>query len=116
MIFSTIWLEIVRVVLGILILLAIATLYKLFKNTKIVQELHIISLGFLLYTTQAAIGAMQSYGYQPPIVWAGLELDEFMEAVMFIVFAIGVVRVKAIFDYLEVEDELIKAIRKLVGQ
>jgi hypothetical protein len=112
---TTIWLEIIRVVLGLLILLAISTLYKVFHKTKIVTELNIISLGFVLYTLQAAMGVYQAFGNAVPVIWAQLEADEFVEAMMFMVFAIAVVRLKTIFDYLGMEEKLLKAFREVFG-
>ncbi|MFH0971942.1 MAG: hypothetical protein V1835_05240 [Candidatus Micrarchaeota archaeon] len=112
---STVWLEVVRVVLGVLILLALSTLYKAFKNTKVINELNLIVFGFVLYTFQAAIGAYHSAGNDIPVVWKSLLLDEFIEACMFIVFAIAVVRIKAVFDYLQIEDKLFKALKNILG-
>lgn len=110
---TTVWLEVIRVLTGILILLALITLFKLFKNTKVMQELNLIFIGFSLYTLQAAIGAWQLWGHAIPIVWNGLELDELLEAAMYLVFVIAVVRLKAILDLALIEKKFLKALREL---
>lgn len=112
---EAVWLEVIRIFLGLLILLALSTLYKIFRNTKVIDELNLITLGFILYTMQAAMGAYQSFGNPMPIVWKTLELDEFIEALMFVVFAIAAVRVKRLFDILKLEERLYKMFREVFG-
>ncbi|MBI5224899.1 hypothetical protein HY989_03440 [Candidatus Micrarchaeota archaeon] len=111
----TVWLEIVRVLLGTLLLLAISTLYQSFKDTKIVKELNIIMLGFGLYTLQAILSAYRAFtGVTLPIIWK-LQLDDFFEACMYVVFALAIVRFNEIFSKSDFQNKVVKAMREVFG-
>ncbi|MFH1257654.1 MAG: hypothetical protein ABIG96_04995 [Candidatus Micrarchaeota archaeon] len=110
----TVWLEIIRVMLGVLILLALSTLFRVFKDTKVVNELKIVTLGFALYTLQAFLGALQAYGYAMPVIWK-LELDEFMEASMYVVFVYAIVRLNSLFNLLQLEKRVVKVMKEVLG-
>ncbi|MFH1750331.1 MAG: hypothetical protein ABH863_01490 [Candidatus Micrarchaeota archaeon] len=109
------WLEIVRILLGVLILLAISTLYGLFKNTRIIRELHILSAGFLLYTIRGAfrIANLQTESY--PMLWNSVSLDDFLTALSFLLFAYAVVRLQKIINIISVENKFVKSLHELFG-
>jgi hypothetical protein len=107
------WLEVIRVLLGLLILLALSTLFRIFKETKITGELKLITFGFVLYTIQAFLGALQAWGTPMPIIWK-LELDEFIEACMYVVFVFAIIRLNGIMSLLEFEKRVIKVLRDVL--
>ncbi len=109
---SMLWLEIIRIFLGLLILLALSTLFSIFNRSRMIKVLNIIAIGFALYTLQSIFGAYQAMGNEIPSI-LGLEVDEFIEAIMFIVFAVAVVKLKSVFENIKFEQELIKSLKKM---
>lgn len=109
------WLEVVRILLGILILFAISSLYGIFKRTKIIQELHLLSAAFLIFTVRGALHIYTYYSGLEPMLLRHLPLDDFLTALMYLIFAYAILRLQKIINIIRVENRLIKAVHELLG-
>jgi hypothetical protein len=108
------WLEIIRTLLGALMLLAIYSLYGIFRGTKVKQELDILSAAFLLYTFRGALGIHAALtGATIPFI-NFISVEEFFQALAYVLFAVAIIRLNKIVNILRVENKLVKILHEFL--
>jgi len=109
------WLDIIRIMLGVLMLLALSSLYGLFRKTKVVSELQVLSLGFALYTIRGVLQLYTHFTQEVPSLAGYISIEELLSALIYLTFAIAIVRFMKIFNAIRVEDRLVKTLHELLG-